>query len=476
MPPAVLRRITEGQADLLRLLRCATDGGAAAPAGRLEAAFCKQLDLQGMAQTELVAPGSRVRPAVPSAWMASIWDALALHCYFTPSVPGTVNTTEIGHKDNGAARVAVAAFDWAAAVCLMASRLPYEGLSEREVGSLLKAHYRSLEARPPLWLPHFSRADSFAQFLHRRFPHVLLVTRSAVTREALIHCVGRNSVSPTWLPDQGERRGAASSSATPRHLSPACVGLQYALQIVGRGHQLPVWTDAEAVAPLLPISSGLSTARPSEWREAWLRNSDLRGTFHLDGYVRVRALPTAARLLVIVDATTVDEVMMPVLLGACAEVTRLRSEGSANMTVKLLCRATSAGAAMGPLRGTLASSLGASALIDDVVVDQLLEPQHMLGALLDAEVNATAAVKTEDPPNATSRREETGKDAPAKPFDDSFAASSSSSATVLARSPLQVLVMCGDDVRAAFAETLAEAKVEGLDVTLVTPASVRGGQ
>lgn len=414
VPAAVLRRIEVGTQDLLRLLRFAAEDRAVVQAGRLEAAFRKQLDMAALVQEEADAAGVRALVGVPAAWMTAVWEALSPHCYATllPRPAAAAPAAEGDRKGP----VGVVVFNWAAALERVAAEVPYEGWTEQQLMTAVAEWQREVEQHPPAWLPHFSGADSLACFVRRHFPHLLVVTRSAVTGAAIFHAAGCNSVSPTWL-----QSPAAASTAEARRLSSVCAGLQHALHTLGRGHQLPVWTDAEVVAPLLAAETGLASAEPSAWREVWARHPDLRGAFQLSAYVRVRAVRSAERLLVIVDATSLDA---PAVVSLLAAVTAGAASG-AGTSVKLLRRAATPPAeALQALREAVAQAVGPAALVEDVVVDALLEPQHMLGALLDAEA-ATASEQ-------------------------------------------RVVLLCGTKGRSAFNEALAEAK---LPVKVLTPTA-----
>ncbi|KPA78186.1 hypothetical protein ABB37_06352 [Leptomonas pyrrhocoris] len=474
VPAAVQQRISSHKHDLLRLFHYAAEETAATvPAVRLEAAFRQQLDFPELAKRQ-TPPGSRVRPVIPQSWMAAVWDTLAPHCYFTSI--GTTTATALPSSDSGSAKdksstssaaantdgvraAHVCVFNWAAAMAQLAVWLPYEGWSEQQVYTHLRLHHKVVETHSPLWLPRYTGADSLAKFIHDRYSSLIVVTRSAVTGEPIFHRVGRNSVSVTWVPERVPQASSSSPSlSAARRGSLACANVQHALHTLGRGHQLPVWTDAAEIAPLLSVRSGLASASPAAWKTAWLEDAELRGSFHLDSYVRLRAAPSSSRLLIIVDTTTFmadASVSSSSLLQTFGEALR----GCANprcgtaTSVRLLTRSASPEAAMEPLRAILTDVLGAAAVIEDVVVDALLEPQHVLGALLDAQAAA----------DSTRRNNTTGSGKGVGAVEGE------------AGNPptweTQVLVFCGDASRAAFEETLKDVKPAGMAVTLHTLTS-----
>ncbi|KAL7705587.1 hypothetical protein N2W54_003786 [Lotmaria passim] len=477
VPPVVQQRINSNKLELLRLLRCATEDSATttAPASKLDAVFRTQLEFADLAQRfaatpSSAAPSSQSRSGVPSSWTAAMWTSLAPHCYFTMVNAAPISAphndsktssqsafssraqTRTADRDRNSKQVVcVCPFDWASAVEHLAASLPYEGWSEQQAYTHLRLHHRVLETHTPVWLPRYTQADSLARFLHQHFAALILVTRSAVTGEPILHRVGHNSVAITWTAGKPNPTTLSSSASS---LSPsvsalrtdrpsvACTALQHALHVLGRGHQLPVWTDASALVPLLSTQSGFTSASPTLWRTAWLRDAALRGCFHIDAYVRLRALPPSSRILWVVDTTTVS---LPALQASlekddAAFVKRnAPAAGGVGATVKLLVRSQTSASMVQDFHRFFTEQLGASAVVDTVVVDALLEPQHLLGALLEAESVAAAAQH-------------------ARPDSDKGSGVTEA----------QVRVVCGEASRDVFAETLKDVKLPGLEVSLLS--------
>ncbi|KPI89568.1 hypothetical protein ABL78_1336 [Leptomonas seymouri] len=466
VPAAVLQRISASKHDLLRLFHYATDEKTAAvPTGRLEAAFRKQLELQELARQQM-SLDSRVQPAVPETWVAAVWDVLAPHCYFhrMSAAAASGSSPSAASKDDAHA-VHVCPFNWAAAVEQLASSLPYEGWSEQQVYAHLRQRHKVMEAHSPLWLPRYTQADSLARFICNRYSNLILLTRSAVTGEPVFHRVGRNSVSVTWAPG-GVLRTSTSSLSSAQRSSLACANIQHALHTLGRGHQLPVWTDAAELASLLSTRSGLASADPTAWREAWRQDAELRGAFHLDGYVRLRAAPVLLRRLILVDTTTLVPAassLSPLhIFGEELRCRRTAAAGGAT-SVKLLRRTASPDTVLQSYRRLLEGALGAATVMEDVVVDALLEPHHVLGALLDAEAAAVSSGNT---------RQIGAQNMNIGGGGDGGSCVVEGDAEGGPVPETQVLILCGDASRAAFEETLAGVQRDGMAVTLLTPTSV----
>jgi hypothetical protein len=485
VPTTVLQRVNGSKQELLRLLQHATEGGAvSAPVVRVEAMLRQQLGLYELAQCQT----SSSSVTIPPSWMAAVWAALAPHCLLSAAKADASDVARRGRSSSSssssstqsaAVSVQVVPFDWAAAVESLAARLPYEGWSEMQVYADLHMHHRIIDTHTLVWLPRFTQADSLAHFLHKYFSRVVVVTRSAVTGHPLVHCVGRNSVSVTWSGVSASESAAAmssssSSSSAKRTSSAACDALQHALHTLGRGHQLPVWSDSTELAPLMSARSGLSTAQPHVWKSAWLQDAQLRRCFHLSGYVRVRATPVSSRLLIIIDATALEGTddaaastwqWLEEALERPDIATAVAAAGTGT-SIKLLTRPSTSPSTLLRIQQLTASTLGggAAVVVDTVVVDALLESHHMLGALLEAEAAAgggAATTRISKPHVAT----KTGDDTRGGADDDK------DETTGAAVEAARVFVLCGAASRGVFEETLKEVQRAGLQMTLLTPTA-----
>ncbi|KAG5505698.1 hypothetical protein JKF63_05033 [Porcisia hertigi] len=445
VPNDVTRRVTGNKQEMLRLLRLAAGHGAV-PVAKIEEVFGKHL---GFLETK-VASAEGGRPLLPtsSLWRSTVWQTLRLHCYFTWIV------AEGGSGCNTKGRVrGVVPLDWASVLDHVASRIPYEGWSEPELHACLRGGWPILARYTPAWSTQYSGVDSFAQFVHRHFSRTVTMTRSAVTGEALYHRTGHNSVSVTWraLPD-GSSQPQALSGATDGYS--ACAAVQHALHILGRGHQLPVWTDVDEVAPLLLNNSGLADGRPCTWQETFAKDPELRGAFHLESYVRVRATESHQRLLAIVDCTSLSAAD----LGALLKQHPMRG---GDVTIKLLIRAGIAPESHEAYARTCIEAAGPSALVEDVLVDALLGPEHLLAALL--ETVAAGRAHNEASPAAAAQPAEGSS------VEDGESPKSKGGSGPMSSTQMPVVLFCGTASREAFTAVLEEVRSpEGGPYTLFT--------
>ncbi|GET88295.1 hypothetical protein, conserved [Leishmania tarentolae] len=446
IPNDVLHRVTGCKQEMLRLLRLAA-GHAAAPVEKVEGVFERHC---GFVDTKASNTGSERAPSSTAVvWRAAIWRTLQLHCYFTLTV------MERGKGSISRDRVlSVVPFDWASVLCHVSTQIPYEGWGEQELLARLRSNWPILEAYTPVWTTGYSDIDSLAQLVHRHFRSIVTVTRSAVTSEVLYHRTGHNSVSVTWQASLDTSVKAQTWAGAPG-AHEASSAVQYALHTLGRGHQLPVWTDVDQVAPLLSAPSGLANGRPATWQEAFAKDAQLRGTFQLEGYVRVRASQSHKRFMFIVDCTSVSNAELKALLR------QHPMQGSATI-VKLLLRDGMAPDAHEAYVQTCKEAAGPSTLIEDVLVDALLEPEHLLAALLETvetDMSRTVASSAQ-PAESTAVSEDDESDASEK---GGVLLPSSLSTSV------PITVFCGAASREAFVAVVEEAPSSKAAVTVLTP-------
>ncbi|AYU78527.1 RESC17 [Leishmania donovani] len=446
IPSDVLQRVAGRKQEMLRLLRLAA-GHAAAPAEKMEGVFERHC---GFVDTKAASTGNERAPSTTAAaWRTAVWRTLQLHCYFTLTV------IENGRGGNAKDRVvSVVPFSWASTLCQVATQIPYEGWTEQELLARLRSNWPILKTYTPVWSTRYSGVNSLAQLVYRHFSSILTVTRSAVTGEVLYHRTGHNSVSVTWRasPDASAKTQAPSGAPGANEASAA---VQYALHTLGRGHQLPVWTDVDQVAPLLSAQSGLADGRPSTWQEAFAKDAELRGTFQLEGYVRVRAIQDQQRFMAIVDCTSVSSAELRALL-------RQHPMRGGGVSVKLLLRDGMAPESHEAYAKTCKEALGPSTLIEDVLVDALLEPEHLFAALLEAVATDMArdVASAAQPAECTAVSEDVESEAPEK------------GGMLLPSSPLTpvpVIVLCGAASREAFAAVVADVPSSKVAITVLTP-------
>ncbi|KAG5479769.1 hypothetical protein LSCM4_05777 [Leishmania orientalis] len=453
IPNDVLQRVAGHKQEMLRLLRLAA-GQAAAPVEKMEDVFKRHL---GFAETDAAsARGERAASTTACGWRTAAWRALRLECYFTPA--------SVGSGSEGNARgcaMSVVPLDWAAALRRVATQIPYEGWTEQELLAYMRRNWPILQKHAPVWSPRYSGVSSFAQLIHRHFSSIVIVTRSAVTGEVLYHRTGHNSVSVTWRASLD----ASGKSSAPSHApeaSEACAAVQHALHILGRGHQLPVWTDVQEVAPLLSAQSGLADEHPSVWHEAFAKDAELRGTFQLEGYVRVRAAQNDQRFMTIVDCTSVSPAELTALL-------RQHPMRSGKVSVKLLLRDGMSPELREAYVRACTEAVGPSSLVEDVVVDALLEPGHLLAALLDMVVTGM----THDVASAAASAAQLAESSAA--VEDAVPETSEGDAPLPSSpsAPLPVMVLCGAASREAIAAVVEAVGSPKVAITVLTPEALK---
>ncbi|CBZ26808.1 conserved hypothetical protein [Leishmania mexicana MHOM/GT/2001/U1103] len=445
----MLQRVAGRKQEMLRLLRLAAGHGAA-PAEKMESVFERHC---GFVDTKAASAGNGLGPSTTAAvWRAAVWRSLQLHCYFT------LTGIENGRGGNAKDRVmSVVPFNWTSTLCQVATQIPFEGWTEQELLARLRSNWPILETYAPVWSTRYSGVNSLAQLVHRRFSSILTVTRSAVTGEVLYHRTGYNSVSVTWRASADASAKTQAPSGAPG-TNEASAALQYALHTLGRGHQLPVWTDVDQVAPLLPAQSGLADGRPSTWQEAFAKDAELRGTFQLEGYVRVRATQGHQRFMAIVDCTSVSSAELRALL-------RQHPMRGGGVSVKLLLRNGMAPESHEAYVQTCKEVSGPSTLIEDVLVDALLEPEHLLAALLEAVTTDMArdVASAAKPAKGTAVSE------------DGESEASEKGGMLLPSSPVTpvpVMVLCGAASREAFAAVVKEVPSSKVAITVLTPEAL----
>ncbi|CAJ1024945.1 hypothetical protein Q4I30_003697 [Leishmania utingensis] len=448
----MLLRVAGHTQEMLRLLHLAA-GHAAVPVEKMEDAFERHF---GFVETRGTSTGSeRVASTTAAAWRTAVWRTLQLHCYFTQIV---VESRSGGNAKNYV--LSVVPLDWAAALRRVAALIPYEGWTEKELIARLRSSWPILEKYAPMWSTGYSDVNSFAQLVYRHFSSIVTVTRSAVTDEVLYHRTGQNSVSVTW-------QASPDASAKPQALagapeaSEACAAVQHALHTLGRGHQLPVWTDVDQVAPLLSVQSGLADGRPSTWQEAFAKDAELRGAFHLEGYVRVRAIENHQRFMAIVDCTSVSTAEVKALI-------RQHPVRGGGVSVKLLLRDDMAPESHEAYVRTCTDAAGSSTLVEGVLVDALLEPKHLLAALLE-----TAATDMERNVGGATVAQPVESTTVAANTDSEASEEGSASLPFSPSTPMRVMVLCGAASREAFAGVVGEARSSKVAITLLTPEALQ---
>ncbi|KAG5479384.1 hypothetical protein LSCM1_04644 [Leishmania martiniquensis] len=453
VPKDVLQRVAGRKEVMLRLLRLAS-GQVAVPVEKMEDVFKRHA---GFVETNAASPrGERAPLMTAPEWRTAVWRTLRLECYFT--------AVGVGSGGEGSARggaMSVVPLDWAAVVRRAATEIPYEGWAEPELFAYLQRNWPVLQKYAPVWLPRYSGVSSFAQLVHRHFNSMVTATRSAVTGEVLYHRTGYNSVSVTWRASLDAPAKPPAPSRVPE-ASEACTAVQHALHLLGRGHQLPVWTDVSEVAPLLSAHAGLSDGRPSTWYEAFTKDAELRGTFQLEGFVRVRAAQTPQRLMAIVDCTSVSPAELTALL-------REHPPPGGSVTVKLLLRDGMAPELHEAYVRTCTEAVGPSTLVEDVPVDALLEPEHVLAALLETvEAGLTPDVASAATAAAAARPAESSAAA-----EDDEPEASEGGAPLPSSTPLPVMVLCGAASREAMVAVVEVVRAPKVAITVLTPEALK---
>lgn len=496
-----MQRIIGQHQTMRRLLRLGA-GHSAVPLHSIEEVFERQIGFGFDGTRASPSSTAATKPAGAAAAVATdklhsvprhllsmaVWRVLQHDCYFARKQTPSSTTTTAAAADAAAAgdvsgqSLCVVPLSWRGVLERLAAQIPYEGWTEAAVLAHLQSTNPIWVAFPPLWLPAYgSGATSFPAFVRQHFSTVLTITRSAVTGELLFHRAGHNSVAVTWRPS-GAAAGAEAESVAVRP-SEVCDAVQHALHTLGRGHQLPLWTDVAAVAPLLPVRTGLSSGSTAAWHAAFVQNAELRGCFRLEAYVRVRASPSWRRWTVVVDSTTLTPAEVTALLTAAAATAAAEEGGAAPPTsVQLLRRA---GTPREAYQRACCAAAGPATLVQDVIVDALLEPQHLLAALVESVAAEVAQKRPGETSTAASNGgararvpDVDGGDVDAAEEEDEAAdelpgeeeAVPASPATAVS-SATTALVLCGASAKAAFAAVLAEVHSPLVTVSLVAPVA-----
>ncbi|CBH15124.1 uncharacterized protein TEOVI_000397700 [Trypanosoma equiperdum] len=212
--------------------------------------------------------------------------------------------------------------NWERVVQSIAVEMPCEGLTEKGLVD------RILEFEPRFNMESASLGEPLSEWMARRFPHIILVSRSASTGV------------PVYRPVRGK---------LPEEVE--CIA--NALQLLGR-EKLPVYTDFALIAPLLP-----ATVCPTRgnW-VAFLERGSVQCHFDLDVDVHIRLSPNSIPSTVCVDGTTVE-------LARVNEVLAANGLSDSTCSLKVFRRAED------PVWSQ-----------DDIVLPSFLEPEHAIGAAI----------------------------------------------------------------------------------------------
>lgn len=327
---------------------------------------------------------------------ALLWEAASTLCY--RRLASTLSQDDL-----------IVFLDWELVLRDVAASLPFEGVLERAFVDRLRAHCPTDMSEDVVASLVVAPGTTLGHWLHRHFASLVLVTVSAVSGEAIYYDQSRNVV-----------RGATVRRISSDHSAGALTvaALHNALRILGRGKELPVWTNFSDVAPLLP-----APARPDACRWAeFFTQRDVADAFEVERRVAVRWAGHYPAICVIVDATSLTGDQSEALL-------RSLSLPKSSYTMKLMCRNSPEPHAW--WRGRLE--------VEEVPVSAVLDPEHVLGALI------TSVAET-------------------------YKASVEAQEGLLG---LKVYFLCADEKKETFAEVAGQVDCLSTTVELVTPASLR---
>lgn len=357
---------------------------------------------------------------VTSAELSSVWLETTTSYY----------VCHIGGKDSdwgaSSGEELIVSCDWESVLSGIASGLPYEGVTEEDFVSRLRLKCPRLRTPVSASLPG---SHGLAAWIVQHFPHVLLVTRSAVTREPLYYAARRNNVSGVSV---GPPKAAANASASRAEVKAmeTVQALQHALHVLGRGKQLPVWTELHDVAPLLPSS----VCPPTDQWMSFLTQPCVQELFDVETTVKVRQSQKQPRTLVIVDATSLSTT------AAQQELLQSLDLPKNQYVLKVLRRPASAEA----------EPTAASALLDgaeEVLMDDVLDAEHVVGAIIGSfEGSHTRKEAAETEVDMSSPSTEAGSPASCR-----------------------VYVLTGSEGKGALQSALSEEKQDGVQIVLCTP-------
>lgn len=408
-----------------------------------------------------------------AACLAAAWKVISLHCYFSAETSGsaTAVTDHIGGAapltSEFIASLRVVPLDWRAALQNVAKEVPYEGWTEAELMSRLHHQYPVL-VKYPLFRPNGFVGTLSAPSLcvgvwvQKNLSSLLLVTRSAVTGQLLYHNASSNGVSVIWQP-MGPLTSSTSDMTAPPGDDPLfCAAIQHALHAVGRGKQLPVWTEVGAINPLLPSSLGITASGggSAAWQRRYDSSAMLQQLFHLSSYIHIRAAEAVHQTCVVVDTFTLSP----------AEVKAMAVHHSAfcpkaGFAVKLMMRRAMEKETMRQKRQSYLDAFASSTAVAEVVfVDAPLEPVHMLGAVVELYATGGGASTSSALRSNNSKDVMSATAAPAGPQEGPRVSSDNEKAS-------RMLVMCGESQRGCFEDILKDVATPNVKVILITPQS-----
>lgn len=304
--------------------------------------------------------------ATEEASAKALWDAASTWYY------RSVNCE--GH------RTLIVPFDWQSAVRAVASELPYEGVTEASFVHRLTSRIPGMPASSAAELASLLGYDglpSLAGWVWAHFSEAVLVTRSATTGEPLYHNRANNGFFP---------RTTASTVAGLSTQNKACrdvAALQHALHLLGRDKQLPLWTDFYKLAPLLPANV---CPAAGEW-QSFLSQPHIQSLFEVKADISVRYAGRPTTTHIFVDRTSVSSSEAAAWLAKQRSAETVRE---APPDIKILVRPGGDKAnedSGGGCENTKCQNLsGALRGAEVVVVEPLLDPEHVIGALLDTAV------------------------------------------------------------------------------------------